>query len=287
MSNAKNKFTDEELYFNKLKFEKLWELNETKAVWNPESVFYDKDKSCIWVVNTTDGETKNGFISSVSLDCKVLEENVAGGLLAPRGSEIYNNSLFFNQLQDLTEMDLDTGKIVNEYHADDALLLNDIGIDNAGCVYSSDILGDTIYRLKDGKYENWLHDIEGLERPNGLMCEDGKMFLCPWGAGDHSTWETKVGAVVKVIDLETKEIKKLGDAEIGPLDGLEDFDRDHIIVSNWWYGKIYIVNKTTGKVFMVLDTKEMSAGDIHYIIDKGILLIPYGNLNKVVAYQLL
>ena len=272
---------------NALKFEKIWELKDSKAVWNPESIFYDMARNCIWVVNTADGETECGFISKISLEGKVIEERVLGGLLAARGSEIHGDSLFFNQLQELTEMNLDTGEILNSYFNPLAVALNDIAIDQDGCIYSSDLLGDAIFRLKDGKFEQWLLDIDGLERPNGLMCEGDIMYLCPWGGGDHQVWETKVGSTVKTIDLRTKEIKLLGKAKIGPLDGLEDYDQDHIIISNWWEGKIYLVNKKNGEVQLVLNTHEMSAGDIHYIIDKRILLIPQGNQNKVMAYKAL
>jgi hypothetical protein len=269
-----------------VKFTKLWELKETHAVWNPESIFFDPERDCIWVVNTADGATKSGFLSKISINGDVLDENILDGLLAPRGSEICGNSLYFNQLQDLTEMDLDTCQIVHAYHASEAILLNDIGIDQDGHVYSSDILGDAIYRLADGHFDKWLQDIDGLERPNGLLCQGDKMYLCPWGAGDHSTWETTTASIMKVIDLNTKEIRALGDSRIGPLDGLEEFDPGHLIISNWWLGKIYIVNKVTGQTFMALDTHEQSAGDIHYIVDQGILLIPYGNLDKIVAYKI-
>lgn len=274
-----------------MEIKKLWALQDIQAVNNPESVYYDAKRECLYVVNTTDGASKTGFVSKISLYGKVLDTAFTQGLLAPRGSIIKGDSLFVNQLQTLTEIDCDSGKVVSEYYNAEAVLLNDPAVDNQGNVYSSDISGDAIFRLRDGIFERWLVEREGLAWPNGLRAEGDKLYLCPWGIGD-SNWVTEVPSNMKVIDLNTKEITDLGcAARIGPLDGLEQFDEGHFIVNNWWYGRVYVVDKVTGEAELVLENGLMSMGDIHYIESKKMLLCPIGNAagehsNQIIAYQL-
>lgn len=274
-----------------MKLKKLWSLQDISVVNNPESVYYDSKRECLYIINTTDGASKTGFVSKVALDGKVLDAGFTQGLLAARGSIMVGDSLFVNQLQTLTEIDCVTGAVVAEYFHPEAVLLNDPAVDQEGNVYASDINGDSIFRLSKGKFERWLVNKEGLTWPNGLRVEGDKLYLCPWGIGD-ANWVTAVPSNMKVIDLHTKEISDLGcAAQIGPLDGLEEFDENHFIVNNWWYGKVYLVHKTTGEAECILDTGLMSMGDIHYIQSKKMLLCPIGNAagdqsHQIIAYQI-
>ncbi len=262
---------------------KVWELQE--GITNPESVIYDAANEVLYVVNTG-AEPHTGSVLQVSLDGKVSGENFATGLNSPRGSLIVDNVLYVGEQQALTKIDLTTGKVVESYPTPEAGMLNDIAKDDAGNIYVSDIMGDAIYRLAEGKIEKWIESPE-LHWPNGLLFEPGRLVLAPWGTVTNpKTWETETPGVLSVISLKTKEISALGEGKpLGNLDGVKSDGEGNYFVSDWMTGKLYLVDGTSGEATLLL-TIEQSSGDIEFIAGQNLLLVPIGMTNKVIAYKL-
>jgi outer membrane protein assembly factor BamB len=187
------------------------------------------------------------------------------------------------------QIDKKTGSIVKRYPCDakgGPQQLNDIVEGPDGTIYVSDLLGDKIWALKPGASatEIWLESPD-LNWPNGLRIEGGKMYLSPWGHG-NADWSTDVLANMLIIDLKTKAVSKLGEGvKIGYMDGLTRLDSKTFAVTNWWDGKVVVIDSKTTKK-LTERTWAMSTGDIFYIESVKVLLVPIGNENKLVAVEL-
>jgi hypothetical protein len=260
---------------------KVWEA--TDGISNPESVMYDANNNVLYVTNTGT-DPKTGSVAVLSLDGKTVKKDIATGLNSPRGSALVGNFLYVGEQQALTKIDLATGKVAESYPAPDAGMLNDIAIDDAGNMYVSDIMKDTIYKLVNGAMEKWLAG-PNLEWPNGLYPEKGHLVLAPWGTvTDPATWTTNVPGHLKTIALDTKEVKSLGNGTpIGNLDGLQPDGAGNYFVTDWMAGKLLLINPA-GEATELM-TLEQSTGDIQYIADQKLILVPIGKANKVVALK--
>jgi DNA-binding beta-propeller fold protein YncE len=260
---------------------KAWEA--TDGILNPESVIYDAKNNVLYVTNTGT-DPKTGSVAVLALDGKTVKKDLTTGLNSPRGSALIGDSLYVGELQALTQIDVATGKITASYPAPDAGMLNDIAVDEAGNIYVSDIMKDTIYKLVNGKMEKWLAG-PNLEWPNGLYPEKGRLVLALWGTvTDPATWTTKVPGHLKTIALDTKEEKSLGNGTpIGNLDGLQPDGAGNYFVTDWMTGKLFLINPAGEATELI--TLEQSTGDIQYIADQKLILVPIGKTNKVVALK--
>ncbi len=261
--------------FQKYKLTKLWETKADLRI--PESVLYNPSEDIIYVSNINGKSTEKngkGFISKVSLSGKILVLKWGTGLNAPKGSGIYQDSLYVTDIDELVEIDLKTGRILSKYPAVGAGFLNDVTIDKDGNVYVSDMSSknSVIYKLVQKKMVVWLRGPE-VSKPNGLYAEKDKLIL--GNSGDGS---------LKAISLVTKEISII--AKIGSgIDGVQSDGKGNYFISDWRGKTSYVTS--SGKVTVLLDTtnQKINSADIEYIESKHILLIPTFFNNRVVAYQ--
>ncbi|MBW1696115.1 MAG: PQQ-binding-like beta-propeller repeat protein [Deltaproteobacteria bacterium] len=259
----------------RLKLTKLWETKTELRV--PESVLYNPSEDIIYVSNINGKPTEKngrGFISKVSLSGEIKVLKWATGLNAPKGSAIYRDSFYVSDIDELVEIDLKTGKVIDRYPAAGAGFLNDVAVDNEGNVYVSDMSSknSVIYKLVQKKMVLWLKGPE-ISRPNGLYAEKNKLILGNSGDG-----------TLKAINLVTKEISVV--AEIGSgIDGVQSDGKGNYFISDW-RGKTSCVT-SSGQVTVLLDTTEqkINSADIEFIESKQILLIPTFFDNRVVAYS--
>ena len=268
-------------------FDTLWELKDSEAVSNPESVFYDSELDCLWVTNTGDGsgETLTGFISKLSTDGSVIDTKFsAEDLKGPRGSYVYGGYFYTAEVDALVKMDRETGEVTRyPAQSDGPQQLNDIVAAPDGTIYVSDLLGNKIWGFDGSEMTIWLES-EDLTWPNGLRIEDGVMYVSPWGLGDD-TWATDTLSHMLAIDMGTQEISSVGDGvQHGYMDGLVRMDYQHFIVTNWWDGKVIIIDSTTTEPLAEL-TLEQSTGDIFYRAEENILYVPIGNSNALTAIR--
>ncbi|HET6567458.1 MAG TPA: hypothetical protein VFG50_05795, partial [Rhodothermales bacterium] len=156
---------------------KVWEVKD--AFSHPESAVYDAQNDVIYVSSINgDGMEKdgNGYITTVSPDGKVIAREWVGGLNAPKGMALYHGKLYVADIDELVEIDLDSAAVTARYPAQGARFLNDVTVDRAGNVYTSDSGTGTIYRLSHGNVSAWLTD-DRVTSPNGLFAERGQLVV--------------------------------------------------------------------------------------------------------------
>lgn len=261
----------------------LWETTGFKA---PESALPVSVEGFAYVSNVNGKPTEkdgNGFISKVSLkDGKLIAPEWVKGLNAPKGLGLAGDRLYVSDIDQLVEIDTSSGAVLTRYDAAGAKFLNDVAVGADGSVYVSDMLTDTIWRLKDGKFEVWLTTPD-LRSPNGLLVQDGNLIVAAWGVMTDG-FNTKVPGNLLTVSLADKAVKNLGDGTpIGNLDGLEPLNDTTYLVSDWMAGAIFRID-ASGKAEQILDLNQGSA-DIGYADDERLLLVPMMNDDKLIAYR--
>ena len=254
---------------------------------HPESVELDIPHGVLYVSNLNGGpldKDGNGYISIVSKDGKLIQQNWVTGLNAPKGMVIDGFKLFVSDIDQLVEIDTRTGKVTAKYDAAGAKFLNDTAVDADGNVYVSDIAKSTIWQLKDGKMSLW-YDKPGFQNPNGLRVIKGdKLLVAGFGTGMHDDGAMDTKGNLLVIDLNTKELSNLGDGRgIGALDGLERNGRNGFYATDFNAGALYNVNPD-GSFETVLDLAAGSA-DMDQFNNGHTVVIPQMLENEISGYS--
>jgi len=261
---------------------KVW---ETAGFQNPESALPDAERGAIYVSNVAGNagdRDGNGYISKLGLDGKIVTEKWVTGLDAPKGLALSGGKLFVADLDSLVEIDVASGTIVTKHAAAGAKILNDVAADKEGRIYTSDWPGNAIWRLADGNFEKWLES-DQLTNPNGLLVESDRLVVAAWGAME-ADFSTKTPGHLLAVNLSDKTISNIGDGKpVGNLDGIEPFDADSYLVSDWVAGKLFQI-KRSGEVKERLSLGQGSA-DIGFIPASRTVIIPMMMDNKVVAYR--
>lgn len=248
--------------------EKIWETSRELAT--PESVIYDVVNDILYVSNVNGDPSEkdgNGFISKISTSGEIKTLKWAKGLNAPKGMAISQGKLYVADLNELIEIDLKNGKILNKYATDKTNGLNDVTISINGVVYVSDAQNGVIYALDNDEFSIWNENT--FNSLNGILANMGKLLL-----GGQSIYE---------MDISTREAKEIF-YDTGGVDGLEMNESGNIIFSNY-QGKIFIENN--GELFEILDVADdgIYTADIEYAIRPGLLLVPTLTDNRVIAYK--
>lgn len=261
----------------------LWEAS---GFANPESVLVDQKAGLIYVSNVNgapDGKDGNGYISTVSLDGKIIAEKWATGFSAPKGLALANGKLYVADIDALAEVDAKDGKVLKTYPAKDAKFLNDVAADSAGNIYVSDMATNTIWRLSGGTFNVWLSDAK-LENPNGLLVEGENLRVASWGVMTDG-FATKVAGHLLSVALDSKAITDVGDAApAGNLDGLEPLGDGRYVVSDWMAGKVMTYDPS-GKFTTILELGQ-GAADIDYEAASKTLYVPQMMKGVLQAYTL-
>ncbi len=255
---------------NAQRLEKVWE--STTDLKTPESVIYNSEKDVIYVANINGDPSQkdgNGFISVLNTNGEIKNLEWIKGLNAPKGKAIFKGKLYVSDIDDLVEIDLENGTIINRYHATDAVFLNDVTACGNGMIFVSDTRTAKIHVLNEGRFTVW-HEGAPLENPNGLMAEKGKLLV-----GDNNIYE---------IDITSKKINTLVE-DAGGVDGLEKNNDGDFVFSNW-PGRIFIYKN--GKLTKLMDTtaQEMNTADIDYDLKHDLVLVPTFFKNQVIAYRI-
>ncbi len=250
---------------------------ETKKVLNvPESVIFDKKRKRIYVANINGKPSEkdgNGFISILDLSGNVKKLKWIKGLDAPKGMGISGKRLFVTDISVVVEIDIPSSKIVNRYPIN-GKFLNDITVGKDGTIYISDWHDNSIYLIKEGKFELFLKS-EKLNTPNGLLFKDEKLYIASTGGSD-----------MKEVDIKTKKIRNIVIVGGRP-DGIVDAGNGNFIISSWNGEVSYISNNL--KVTKLLNTvkEKINSADIEYVKKNKLLLVPTFFDNRVVAYEVL
>ncbi|MGD8306927.1 MAG: hypothetical protein PVF17_09750, partial [Ignavibacteria bacterium] len=245
--------------------------NEFKT---PESVLFDAVNNIIYVSNINGSpmeKDRNGFISKLGLDGKIINLEWITGLNAPKGMGIYGSKLFVADINRVIEIDINSGKIVDEYSSPKAQFLNDITVHSSGVVYISDNVANIIFQLEEKEIKPWLVS-PILDLPNGLFAEENYLLI-----GMNNS--------ILSVDYKDKNIKSIIN-NTDFIDGLVSRGDGTYLISDF-SGAIHSVEPGKDKV-KIIDTtdEEIMAADIDYIIDKRLLIVPTFTDNRVFAYEL-
>ena len=264
-ATAMNTVSDEP----QVSLEQVWATENTLET--PESVYYNEDGDILYVSNIVgepNAKDGKGYISKVSLDGEIVEKEWVKGLDAPKGMAMMNGNLYVTNVDELVEINAESGKITNRYKVKNAKFLNDL-VAADGKVLFTDMEDNKIYALENGKVNVWKDG--GVQRPNGLAYNNGKVLVAT--------------SNLEVVS-QNGENQILAEG-IGAGDGIGVVDDNSYLVSDW-NGVVYYVNAENNQKVKLLDTKDqnMNTADIEYIKDKNLLLIPTFRDNRVVAYKL-
>lgn len=268
----KKKEVEEQTAFTAV--EKIWETDS--LLMTPEAVIFDEKRNVLYVscIGNVPPEAKDGdgYIAKISLEGKVLEKFWVKGLNGPKGMGISADKLFVTDIDKIVEIDLESGKIANEFPLEGSIFLNDITIVSNGAVFASDSYANRIVKLEDGKIEVWLQN-DTLGNPNGLLALDDKLYMVTFGSGEFG-----------VFDLKTKEFQKLS-KDLAEGDGLVKVGKQWLV--SGWGGSVHLMDEQLNKT-EILNTREekINAADIWVVEKENLMLVPNFFANKVTAYKL-
>jgi DNA-binding beta-propeller fold protein YncE len=262
----------------------LWEV---KGLEQPESVVQDPATGSIYVSNISGAVMQKdgkGFIARLRPDGTILDREWVKGLNAPTGLALDDRTLYVADVDELIEINVASGRILNRYPAKGAIFLNDVAVGADGTVYVSDTPMNTIWRLKAGTFEPWVTN-DDLNGPNGLLVQGDKLIVASLGKLPGEGQKQELGGLLAVDLTDEPEISKLAGGEaIGNLDGLQELQPGAYLVTDWPAGGLYRVD-AKGKTERLIKLSKGSA-DLIYLADKKTALIPIMLNNSLVAYVL-
>jgi len=245
---------------------------ETDTMLNTnESVLYYPDENVLLVSNIIGQPTQKdgkGTIAKVSTSGEILDKDWVSGLDAPKGMAIHDGMLYVTNIDELVEIDLTTGEIMNRYAVEGAQFANDVAAAD-GKIYFSDMKTGKLHMLEN---EEVSVVKEGLNGINGLDYnqEEGSLYMLT-ASGLHRTGEGD-------------SVETVNDQVTGG-DGLVILEDDTYLASRW-KGEIWLVKD--GQATKLLDSSEdeVQTADIGYYPEENLVLVPRFFSNKVSAYKL-
>ncbi|BCG64067.1 MAG: hypothetical protein methR_P1833 [Methyloprofundus sp.] len=262
----------------------VWSVSGLKM---PESVEYDKVNDRYYVSNLNGGvklKDGNGSIGLIDGSGKLLDVDWVKGLHSPKGLALHNNKLYVADVKQLVVINVNSGKIIARYMAEESEVLNGIAVNKNGTVFVSDWLENRIYKLEEGELKLWLETAK-LNSPNGLWVDTKHLYVASWGAGLNDDFSTATSGNIKKISLKTKTITTLPQGKHWfNMDGIFPYSTGKWLVSDYIKGEVFVLN-AYGKVEKSLKLKK-GAADFYYIDNKKLLIVPLMEDNQVVAYTL-
>jgi sugar lactone lactonase YvrE len=244
----------------------------------PESAVFDPARNAIYVSNY-DGYYPSGgagrqHISKFSADGRLESLEWIAGLNNPTGLAVSGDRLYAVESRQLVAIDIPSARILQRFPAQTAAALNDVAIADNGDVYVSDSRGSAIFRLADGRFEEWLRSPEVIQ-PNGVLVRDGQLIVAT--NGDRS---------LKAVDLATRAIRVIATLHRGFLDGVDADGAGNYLVS---YNEGVLLRVTPrGEVTTLLDLTApgTNIADFDYVPERNLLVFPTFLDNRVIAYRL-
>jgi sugar lactone lactonase YvrE len=244
----------------------------------PESAVFDPARNAIYVSNY-DGYHPSGgagrqHIAKFSADGRLESPEWIAGLNNPTGLAVSGDRLYAVEPRQLVVIDIPTAQILQRYPAQTAAALNDVAIAENGDVYVSDSRGSAIFRLADGRFEEWLRSPDVIQ-PNGVLVGDGQLIVVT--NGDRA---------LKTIDLTTKALRVIATLHRGFLDGVDADGAGNYLVS---YNEGMLLRVTPqGDVTTLLDLTSpgTNIADFDYVPERNLLVFPTFLDNRVIAYRM-
>lgn len=252
----------------------IWESDTTLRT--PESVLFEPGQNVLYVAcinGSPKMENKSSYIAKVGLDGKVIKLKFTDNLNSTKGMGIMGNKLYVTEMTQVAEIDLATGKILNQYPIEGAKFLNDIAIDTKkGVVYVTDSNDSKVWAITNGKASLVMSGAP-LKGTNGLLFENNQLLI---GNGDGSLLS---------LDPATKQLGTIAKG-MGGIDGIVALGNKTYMVTEWG-GKIWYI-RADGTTELKMDTsgQKINSADIGYNPKTKILFVPTFFHNTVKAYSL-
>ena len=254
---------------------RLWASEPVLRI--PESAAYDAARNAIYVSNY-DGYNASGgagrqSISKFTSDGRLEALQWVAGLNNPTGLAVRGDRLYAVEPRQLVEIDIPGARILQRYPAQGAGSLNDVAIAENGDVYVSDFRGSAIYRLSNGRFEEWLRSPE-IGSPNGVHVRDGRLIV---GANADQT--------LRAVDLATKQVSTIATLHLGLIDGVESDESGNFLVS---YNEGRIVRVTPGgevTSFIDLTPQGTNVADFDFVPERHMLIVPTFLDNRIIVYR--
>ena len=215
------------------------------------------------------GKKGDGKVTVVNTDGST--ETLVDGLNDPKGIDMFNNTLYVADVDQLVKISLDGKSEVMVKSADfpgKPVFLNDVEIDGHGNIYVSDSGDDNgkdagIYRVTaKGKVTEIINQNSGIKRPNGLLMDGyNKMLVADFGTGD-----------LFQLDIDSAKATKVNTG-FGGADGLVRDTDGFLYISDWNNGKVWQLNEAKATPQLITDEYE-AAADIALSADGKHILMP-------------
>ncbi len=251
---------------------------------HPACAYYDSPSKSIFVSNASDGAASpkpSGWISKLDPSGKMVVEHWAEKLNAPQGMRSASGILWVADVDEIVGIEIRSGHTSKRIKIDGAKLLKDVAVDNDGNLYVSDLEGQKIYKVSQGKPEIFAEGDE-LEHPAGLLLHDELLVVAAMGNTD----EKGAGPPGHLysLDLSTGRKDTIAHNLAGALGGVELDGSGGYYVSDVRAGKIYRVS-SEGEVTLLVEGFKGPA-DIGIADGDQLLLVPQALENKLTAYKL-
>ena len=215
------------------------------------------------------GKKGDGKVTVVNTDGST--ETLVDGLNDPKGIDMFNNTLYVADVDQLVKISLDGKSEVMVKSADfpgKPVFLNDVEIDGHGNIYVSDSGDDNgkdagIYQVTaKGKVTEIINQNSGIKRPNGLLMDGyNKMLVADFGTGD-----------LFQLDIDSAKATKVNTG-FGGADGLVRDTDGFLYISDWNNGKVWQLNEAKATPQLITDEYE-AAADIALSADGKHILMP-------------
>lgn len=224
----------------------------------------------------------DGHISTIGADGVVINAAWVSGLNAPKGMAASGGKLYTADLTELVEIDIARATVVNRYPAPGAMMLNDVAAAPDGRIFVSDTFGNSVWVLDGGEMSIFAQD-PGLMGVNGLTVIGGALIAASLGDASEGFEKIKPGWVVS-LDLATKAVTPYGSAEpSGVLDGVEPDGKGGVIFTDYMGGRL--MQQAPGGSAAEIAKLELSAADLEFVPQQGLILVPLTGVNTVVALK--
>src|SRR5664279_117447 len=219
----------------------------------------------------------NGFISELSKDGRIIHLKFQKSVLnAPKGLAIVKDVIYVADINRVAGFNIHSGEQV--FEADiPAKMLNDLcKVDDKHICVSETISGKILLVDLTDKSIRFLGSIEGA---NGVTYDEKTGRLYAVGMGANMSGGKMYGKELKSTDTVFSELQ---DAPTGIFDGIEMFDRSHLLVSDWvsFTSKkgrlvVYDIENHTSKIYEV----DAGPADITYDQSSHTVYIPQMMVN--------
>ena len=247
---------------------KVWETPATLTTC--ESVLYDTNTGNLYVSNIegtpTDKDGK-GSISILDKNGTIVNQEWVTGLNAPKGMAISDGKLYVTDIDELVEIDLESGEITNKYPVEGAEFLNDAAAYN-GKIYFTGMNKGLLHVLDEGVVSTVS---EGNASLNGVaVSSDGKIYGLD-------------GSGLKMFNADGSST--MLNTTVTGGDGLIILGDGNYVASRW-VGEIYFVSGDGQTLLLDTKAEESNTADVGFIPEENLVLVPTFMKNKVVAYKL-